>query len=65
MCKSNTIIITVTAKFLKSYNTAVSCTLLENYKYDLEHLTEGKRLFDLLYGVHSKYCLLKYQPLFE
>ena len=56
MCKSNTTIITLTAKFLKNYNTAVSCTLLENYKYDLEHLTEGKCLFDLLYGVYSKYC---------
>ena len=57
MCKSKTIIVTVTAKFLKSYHIAVSCTLLENYNYDLEHLTEGKRLFDLLYGVYSKYCL--------
>ena len=28
------------AKFLWSYHTAFSCTILENYKYDLEHLTE-------------------------
>ena len=57
MCKSKTIIVTVTAKFLKSYHIAVSCTHLENYNYDLEHLTEGKRLFDLLYGVYAKHCL--------
>ena len=57
MCKSKIIIITLTAKFIKTYHIAVSCTLLENYKYDLEHLTEVKRLFDLLYGVYSKHCL--------
>ena len=57
MCKSRTIIITLTAKFLKSYHIAVSCTLLENYKNGLEHLPEAKQLFDLSYGVYSKHCL--------
>ena len=57
MCKSKTIIITLAAKFLKSYHTALSCTLLENYKHSLEHLKEAKRLFDLLYGVYCKHCL--------
>ena len=47
----------MTANFLKSYHNAVSCTLLKNYKYDLEHLAEVKRLFDLLYGVYSERCL--------
>ena len=57
MCKSKTMIITLAAKFLKSYHTALSCTLLENYKHGLEHLKEAKRLFDLLYGVYCKHCL--------
>ena len=57
MCKGKTIIITLTAKFLRSYHTAASCTLLENYQYNLEHLMKGKRLFDLLCGVYSKHCI--------
>ena len=57
MCKFKIIIITLTTKVLKSYHTTISYTLLENYNYDLEHLTQGKRFFDLLYGVYSKHSL--------
>ena len=53
MCKSKTII-TLIAKFIISYHTVVSYTLLQNFKYNLEHVSEGKRLFDLLYGVYYK-----------
>ena len=53
MCKSKTII-TLIAKFIISYHTVVSYTLLQNFEYNLEHVSEGKRLFDLLYGVYCK-----------
>ena len=56
MCKSKTIIILI-AKFIISYHTVVSYTLLQNFKYNLEHVSEGKRLFDLLYGVYCKQSL--------
>ena len=37
-------LIALTVKFVKSYHAALSCTLLENDKFDLEQLTEDKLL---------------------